>query len=53
MRAAVTKKGASAWRWKVGLRGTPLPGRYVVTTRVTDARGRTLIASRAAPVRLR
>jgi glucose/arabinose dehydrogenase len=53
MRAAVTRTGASAWRWKVGLRGTPRAGRYVVATRVTDGRGRTLIGARSIPLRLR
>jgi glucose/arabinose dehydrogenase len=53
MRAGVTKTGASAWRWKARLRGTPRAGRYVVTTRVTDGRGRTLIRSTSASLRLR
>jgi hypothetical protein len=53
MRAAVTSAGASAWRWKARLRGLPRAGRYVVTTRVTDRRGRTAIGSRAAAIRLR
>jgi glucose/arabinose dehydrogenase len=53
MRAAVTRTGASAWRWRVRLRGTPRAGRYVVSTRATDARGRSLIRSRSASVRLR
>jgi hypothetical protein len=53
MRAAVTKTGASLWRWKLRLRGTPRAGRYVVTTRVTDGRGRTLVGARSLSVRLR
>jgi glucose/arabinose dehydrogenase len=53
MRATVTKMGASAWRWKVRLRGVPRAGRYVVATRVTDGRGRTLIRSTSASLRLR
>ena len=53
MRAAVTKTGASAWRFKARLRGTPRAGRYVVTTRVTDRRGRTVIGAKSAPIRLR
>ncbi|MEO8690394.1 MAG: PKD domain-containing protein, partial [Solirubrobacteraceae bacterium] len=53
MRASVTKTGASAWRWKLRLRGTVHAGRYVVTTRATDGRGRTLIRSQAASLRLR
>lgn len=53
MRGAVTRTGASAWRWSVRLHGTPRAGRYVVTTRVTDGRGRTVIGPRSEPLRLR
>jgi hypothetical protein len=51
MRAAVRRTGASTWRWKLRLRGTPRAGRYVISTRATDARGRPLIASRSVLMR--
>ena len=53
IRAAVTKTGVSAWRFKARLRGIPRAGRYVVATRVTDRRGRTVIGAKSAPMRLR
>ena len=52
MRAVVTRTGASSWRWKQRLRGTPPAGRYVVTTRATDAHGRRVIGSKSVSVRL-
>jgi glucose/arabinose dehydrogenase len=52
MRAAVTSRGDRSWRWRVALRGTlRRGGRYVITTRVTDAQGRTLRPARSARLR--
>jgi hypothetical protein len=48
MRASVTA-GASGWRWRLRLHGPLLRGRYVVSSRVTDKRGRALLV--AAPIR--
>jgi glucose/arabinose dehydrogenase/PKD repeat protein len=53
LRAAVTPAGASKWRFRVRLRGALRRGRYVVATRVTNARGRVLIAPAAIRLNIR
>jgi glucose/arabinose dehydrogenase len=53
LRAAVTPAGASKWRFRVRLRGALRRGRYVVAARVTNARGRALIAPARFRLRMR
>ena len=55
MRATVTRRPGAApdWNFRVRLRGAPRAGRYVVTTRVADNRGRTLLGPSSAALRLR
>jgi hypothetical protein len=53
VRATVTAAGRSAWRWRARLGGVAGPGRYSVTTRVTDNRGRTLLGASSTALRLR
>jgi glucose/arabinose dehydrogenase len=53
-RAAVTPAGgAESWRWRVKLHGRLPRGRYVVTVRVADRRGRALLAGTPAALRVR
>ena len=53
MRAKVTRAGASQWRFRVLLRGPLRRGRYVVASRVTNARGRALLAAAPLPLNIR
>lgn len=53
MTAKVTPAGAGNWRWRARLGGKLRRGRYVVSARVTDRRGRTLLGAPALPLRVR
>ncbi len=53
MRAKVTPAGALQWRFRVLLRGPLRRGRYVVASRVTNTRGRALLAAPPLPLTIR